>query len=247
MILTSTLKTKGFDEDSAYALLKSTIRKQSARYDQEPYSKEEFYNNIISQVYSPLWNGGNYAEDNFPKSLVEYFNKMGIKRDDSKDLSSEHINDVYNVFEEYAQNIDANTIKLGIPGLDKIVRVTTSMLVGMLAAPAAGKTATILNVLNAMSLSGEESMFFSMDMGKPLIYQKMTQKLMGIEADELFDIFAGVRNKDGEYVKFPDEKKKQTIKNTLADNYENVKLVFDTGADHDRIREINKGSYERLH
>lgn len=579
MILTSTLKSKGFDEDSAYSLLKSTIRKQSARYDQEPYSKEEFYNTIINQVYSPLWNGGNYSEDNFPKSLVEYFDKLGIKRADTKDLSSEHINDVYNVFEDYAQNIDANTIKLGIPGLDKIVRVTTSMLVGMLAAPAAGKclgidtpvmmsdgsvkkvqdvkvgdlimgddhtprrvltlargrellynvqqdygddyvvnkshilsvmsskrknpkitdinveqyltksvdyrhrnrgfkvsvefptkkqkidsyyvglwlgdgcskntaislnnktddnimnylkdlakrrnlsfnlkqkdsengstyiissalgqkqisvvtntllndlrsdglidnknkgipdnylkgdynqrlqllaglidsdgsydkdrrsfdfiskwetlandvvylsrslgfrsnvnpkiingvtyyrvyisgdnlykvpclldrkmptnerskknpvlskltitpigegdyygftidgnhrfllgdftvthnTATILNVLNAMSLSGEESMFFSMDMGKPLIYQKMTQKLMGIEADELFDIFAGVKDKNGNIIKMPNEIKKQKIKNTLAENYENVKLVFDTGADPDKMRSI---------
>lgn len=238
MILASTLKSKGFDEDSCYSLLKSTIRKQAARYDQDIFSKEEFYNNIISQVYGSLWDGGTYSEDNFPKALVDYFDKIGVQRANVKDFGAEHINDVYDVFEDYARNIDANTIKLGIPKLDKIVRITTSMLVGVLASPAGGKTATILNILNNMSLTGEESMFFSMDMGKPLVYQKMAQKLLGIEADELFEIFAGLRDEEGEYVKLPDEIKKQRIKNTLADNYENVKLVFDTAADPDKMREI---------
>lgn len=236
MILAATLKGKGFDADSCYYLLRSTINKQAERYDQEAFSKQEFYQNVVTQVYGDFWTGGTYAEDNFPQEIQDFLEDLGVSRTGAvTDLQD--VDDVYAVFEDYAENIDKNTIHSGIPGLDDLVRMTTSMLVGVLACPAAGKTATVLNILNNMSLSGESSVFFSMDMGKPLVYQKMAQKLLGYESDYVFEIFAGIRDEYGKMVEMPDEEKKKKIRDKINENYSNVKISFDTACDVDKMRE----------
>jgi replicative DNA helicase len=226
MILAATYRGQGFNKITAYRMLKGAAELQSQRTGQERYSDEEIWMNIIEQVYDSGWNGGTYAEDNFPENLKEYLTDIGIPRSNEKEEEFfVKANDVFDTFENFAENIEKNTIKTGIEELDRLCRITTSMLVGVLGAPGAGKTATILNILESHSGGGEESILFSLDMGKPLIYQKLAQKKTGLPAEEIFKIFV---NKN--------EKKKQEIKHSIDKSYANMQMCFKTGATVDDIK-----------
>lgn len=142
MILAATLRGKGFDEDTNYATLKATIRKQAARYGQKPFSKEEFHNNIIAQVYSSSWQGGTFAEDNFPEAIKEHLKELGINRIDSIETDEDLIVDVdqgFDNFFEYATSIDENRLNFGIDSLDRLLKPQKGHLVGLLAGPGIGK------------------------------------------------------------------------------------------------------------
>jgi replicative DNA helicase len=72
---------------------------------------------------------------------------------------------------------------------------------------------------------GEASILFSLDMGKPLIYQKLVQKETGIASDDIFKIFVD-----------RDEKKKQEIKQSVSSAYGNVQMCFKTGSTVDDMK-----------
>lgn len=229
MILAATYRGQGFNKITAYRMLKGAAELQAQRTGQERYSDEQIWTEIIEQIYDNGWKGGTYSEDNFADNLVEYLEALGVPRGqavkDDEDLVN--VDEVYNTFENFAENIEKNTIKTGIEELDNMCRITTSMLVGVLGAPGSGKTATLLNVLENFSSDGETSIMFSFDMGKPLIYQKMAQKQTGKDSDEIFKIFV---NKN--------EKEKEKIKYQVKNAYENVKLNFKTGSTVDDIRKF---------
>lgn len=226
MILAATLKARGMDHKQTYHALRSSIEYQADRFGQDKFSKEEFYQNIVTQVFSETWQGGTFSEENFPQALIDYLTNLGVPKVNAG-KGFERVTDLHATFDDYATNIDANTIKTGIPGLDAILRMTTSMLVGFLGSPGSGKTATILNMLRDMNASGEKSIFFSMDMGRPLIYQKMAQQLMGWESDYLFKIF----DKDNRQ-----QDKIEELRRSIDKNYEHVEFSYDTGCDPDMIR-----------
>jgi hypothetical protein len=226
MILASTFKANKFDLKDAFYLVKSACDKQAERFNKEPIDDDDIEARV-EKVYEASWNGGQYSEDNFPKKLQDYLIENGIPRKKQADMADlQSVDEVYDTFENYAENIDMNTVKTGIKDLDKICRITTSMLVGLLGCPAAGKTASVLNILNKMSKGGEESVFFSLDMGKPLVYQKFAQRFTGKSGEEIFDIF---KNKE--------EEEKTKIKKLIADNYKNVKLCFKTSSTVDDMRQ----------
>lgn len=227
MILGATYRGQGFNKITAYRMLKGAAELQAQRTGQDRYSDEEIWLNIIEQVYDRGWNGGTYSEDSFSDDLVEYLEAIGVPRgneeEDEEMLMG--VDDVYDTFEDFAENIEKNTIKTGIKELDEMCRITTSMLVGLLGAPGSGKTATILNILEKHSLGGEESIFFSFDMGKPLIYQKLAQKYTGFDSKKLFKIFQE-----------KDESEKSRIRNLISTNFKNVQMSFKTGSRPEDIR-----------
>lgn len=226
MILGATYRGQGFNKITAYRMLKGAAELQSQRSGQDRYSDEEIWLNIIEQVYDSGWKGGTYAEDSFPDEIVRYLDSIGVPR--SKVTNEDAfmgVDDVYNVFEDFAENIEKNTIKTGIDELDRLCRITTSMLVGVLGCPGSGKTATTLNILEKHSSEGETSIFFSFDMGKPLVYQKFAQKQTGKQSDEIFKIFID-----------KDETEKEKIKHKISNAYKNVQMCFKTGSTVDDIR-----------
>lgn len=236
MILAATYKSHGDSNIKAYYALKAAAELQSKRTGQERYDKEKIWTEIIAQIYDEGWNGGTYSEDHFSDVLVEYLESMGISRGDAEvdDNALIEVSDVYNTFERFAENIEKNTIKTGIDELDKMCRITTSMLVGLLGCPGSGKTATTLNILENHSKQGETSIFFSLDMGKPLIYQKFVQKQTGKESDELFKIFVD-----------KNEKEKEKIKYKINEAYKNVQMCFKTGCTVDKMKQYIL-DYERI-
>lgn len=143
MVLAATYKNQGFNKTQTYHILKAAAELQANRFNGEKFSKEEIYNNVISQVYSEFWNGGTYAEENFPDDLKQYLVDLGVPRDKEIDVNDvfKRSEDVFKDFTHFATNIDKNTLKTGIKPLDDIkdFRITTSMLVGLLGAPSSGK------------------------------------------------------------------------------------------------------------
>ena len=236
MILGATCRGQGLNKLITYRILKGAAELQSQRTGQDRYSDEQIWTEIVEQIYESGWKGGTYAEENFPDELADYLDEMGIPRQkgEVEDNPLVPINDVYDTFEDFAENIEKNTIRTGIKALDKLCRITTSMLVGILGSPGAGKTATILNILNNHSDEGEASIFFSFDMGKPLVYQKMAQKFTGFSSEKIFNIF---KNKD--------EKAKAKIRYLIEKNYKNVQMCFRTAATVSDMKRYIQGYEEQ--
>ena len=141
MILGATYRGQGFNKITAYRMLKGAAELQSQRSGQEKYDSEKIWLEIIEQVFDSGWNGGTYAEDSFPDNLVEYLEGIGIPRAKAEEEAALlGVSDIYDTFENFAENIEKNTIKTGNKELDDMCRITTSMLVGVLGCPAAGKT-----------------------------------------------------------------------------------------------------------
>ena len=226
MILGATYRGQGFNKITAYRMLKGAAELQSQRTGQDRYADEQIWLEIIEQVFDSGWSGGTYSEDNFSDDLKDYLVAVGVPRGEAKDEDAFlGVADVYDTFEDFAENIEKNTIKTGIKQLDKLCRITTSMLVGVLGAPGSGKTATTLNILEKHSGEGEASILFSFDMGKPLIYQKLVQKQTGMDSDDVFKIFVD-----------KNEEEKEKIKHTINAAYENVQMCFKTGSTVDDMK-----------
>lgn len=227
MILAATYRNLGYSKTKCYYALKATAELQSKRFKQDKFDKQEIYHNVIKTVYSNNWQGGTYAEENFPEQLKEFLVSLNIPRSNSEtDKKLESVDQIFDNFYDYAKNIDKNTIKTGIPGLDSICRITTSMLVGLLGSPSVGKTSTMLNLLNNMSLSGEQSVFFSLDMGKPLVYQKLAQKVTGFSSHTIFEIF-----------KTENIEKMEYVKEKINEQFSNVQMCFKTSSTVEQLKE----------
>jgi replicative DNA helicase len=219
MILASTYRMMGYNRELAYSMLKATNRLRSLRYKTPLKSKEEIWNNVIESVYSTTWRGGTYPED-LDRLLKEIKERYNIKDDRSVDERNGLVNplDILNNFESFAENIDKNTIKTGLSILDKDIRLTTSMLVALLGAPGSAKTSWSIRFLNHLNNIGESSVFFSLDMGLPLLAQRLLQKHTGLTSDEIFKIYQG-----------KDEEQKNKFKEILSKEYGNVKFCFRSG------------------
>ena len=83
MILGSTYRSFGYNQEIAYNMLKATNRLQSRRTGQEPFSSNELWKNIILYVYSPRWKGGNYAESEnaLLQKTIKKFNILAEKEE----------------------------------------------------------------------------------------------------------------------------------------------------------------------
>lgn len=225
MILASTFKSLGYSKDNTYSLLKSADRARSERYNVPRKSKDELWKNVINQVYSPFWNGGTYGEkdDTLLKEIRETYK---IIEGPTKEKQLVSLNDVIGGFEDFATNIDKNTIKMGLEDLDSQVRLTTNMLVSLLGAPGASKTSFSFRFLNYINSINEHAVMFSLDMSSFLVFQRLIQKHTGKTSDEIFEIY-----KNG------NEKEKKRFNDILNKEYQNVKFCFEAGMTCDDIRE----------
>ena len=227
IILGSTLRYLGYPETVAYYMLKSAADLQSKRFNSDKFSKEEIYTNIISQVYGPSWKGGMYTEENFPIELQTYLLEAGVpKQRKTTNDGFSRIDGIFDKFKDFAENIEANTIKTGISAIDDNTRITTGMLFGLLAGAGGGKTSVALQILNTVSKNNENSLFFSMDMGSNLIYQKLAQKHTGLDGDRLFKLFQDQNTAE-----------LHKIRSKLTENYKNVDFTFKTALTVEDIKE----------
>lgn len=220
LVLAATSRGMGNDEEATYHFCKAAIEKQAKRTNTEKFDKEELWDNIIKKsVYGPHWDGGTYSCKKDPW-LSQYCKSLGIHGCKEKDKENKTIpiNQAFDYFKDYAENIDALTVKTGIPSLDKEIRLTIGMLVGIVAPPSSGKTSIALQMLNSMSKHDTQSIFFSYDMYHSLVFQKLIQKHFNMNAEEIFKRF---KNKDAAFQAKVTEK--------LKEEYKNTQFCFETG------------------
>lgn len=239
MILASTYKYLGYNERHTYNIIKGTLALRAQRLGHEGYDKEELYNTIIKPIYSPTWKGGTFSEeDGLLKRTIDRYDLNKISPTEAGLVA---VTSIANNFKIFAQNIESNTIKLGIDEIDRKVRITTGMLVAFLAAPGAGKSSAAFGILNNLSKSGEKAIFFSMDMGADQVYQRLIQKHTGHDSDRILKNYEN--NIVGEI---------ETYENLLSENYQNIKFCFKTSLTPELIRAIvvqefqMTGSYPKM-
>ncbi len=186
MILAATFKGQGFSAEHTLALLEVTAEKQALRTGEDPYTPEQLQREIINPVFSPSWKGGIYGKDEPILQLTrQRFNL--IETESNIDLVD--IKDVGSDFKDFAKNIDKNTIKTGLKSLDDNVLITSGMMVALLAAPGAGKTSFANLFVENLSQAGENTIFFSLDMYKNLLFSRLLQKYSGYDMRKILHMF----------------------------------------------------------
>lgn len=224
MILASTYRYLGYNKELAYNMIKATLRLRAARLGYDDYDREEVWKTVIEKVYSPNWQGGVYSEDKglLKKTIERYGLKKVEDRQYLVDLGA-----VADHYRDFAVNIDKNTIKLGIPEIDDKVRITTSSLVCLLAAAGAGKSSCSFSFMNHLSKNDCKSIFFSMDMSIPQVYQRLIQKHTGKDGDYITDSY-----------KLGREKEIVEYNRILQEEYKNVRFCFKSGITTDVMRQM---------
>lgn len=228
-VIAATCRGLGYDRETAYYMCKSAVKKQAKKFQQEEFSTDEVWENILESIYSPAWKGGQYScqNDIWLQEKCDALKDHKCAKDKNVNPTIQ-IEEAYSLFKDYAENIDKLTIKTGIRSLDNNLRMTIGMLVGLVAPAGVGKTSISLQVLNTMSRNDELCVFFSFDMFHSLVFQKLVQKHFQIDADKIFDNF-----------KNDPEMGNRVIK-TLEQEYKNVEFCFDAGQTPDQMAQTIK-------
>lgn len=225
MILAATYRYLGYNKELAYNMIKATLRLRGERLSLPDYDRASLWKEVINPVYSPTWKGGTFSEDSgVLKKVIDRYGLNKINTFTHELVSVENVSDF---FKDFALNIDKNTLKIGIDEIDAKLRITTGMLVSLLAAPSAGKSSIAMSILNTVSKNDCKCLFFSLDMSMQQTYQRLIQKHTGEQSDDIFEAY-----------KRGDDEVTNGYMNILKDEYKNVKFSFRSGLTVDGIREM---------
>lgn len=225
MALIAHYKGLGYAKELTYRFIKGVMELRQGLFpDAEVESKEEIWRKVAS-VYSPDWQGGTYSLQNNDtlKENCLYF--LGTDGDVEQAVKLVEIQTVADSFTKYAKDIENNTIKTGIDSIDANIRLQTSSHVVVAGSSGSGKTTLCLNLLNNVSKSGLKAVFYSMDMGKFLIYQKLAQRVTGMNDVQLYEIY-----------KSGNTQKMKEVADAIAKEFKNVRFDFRSGVDMDEMR-----------
>jgi len=231
MALAATCRAQGFPKETAFNICTASIGYQAQRYNQEPFSEGELRRNIIDVVYNPTWQGGQYSCKTTPwlTELCQGLGKYKCTHEEHDNLFIE-MDKISTNFNLFATEFEKNKITTGIEELDEKVTLCTSMLVGLLANPGTGKTTLALNILNHTNKNNISTIFYSMDMGIPLVYLRMIQKHFSIPMEKVIEIYK------------TNPAKVKEFNEVLAKEYSNVKFSFKAGL---TVEEIRQGIIEQ--
>lgn len=209
---------QGFPKNVVFKMIQGMSDLQSMRMG-EPRREDAQLESEVSSVFDDRWRGGTYSckTDFWLKKYCGRLGNHACKHEvDGVELLS--VDEVSERFEHFAKNIDKYIIKTGIESLDKRLRLMVGNVLGVLAAPSAGKSSLMMTFLNNMSKSGTDSLVFSMDMYEKLLFQRLAQKHMSYQMDELYDIY-----------KKEDIGMQDKIKKIITEEYANVGFCFQSG------------------
>jgi len=233
MVVAATCRGLGYDKNTTYYICKTAIKNQAAISGADEFPKEELFKNIIEEsVFSDGWEGGSYSPKTNPW-LRKYCERMGFKwEDDIEENPCVSLDDMTQTFSSYAQNFEQNIIKTGLVELDNNLILSTSTLNGLLGQPGAGKTSVCLNILRHTAKNNIPSIFFSLDMGLPLIYSKLVQKETGYDFKRAMDVYRN--NSD----------LREKVSQKIKEDYKNVSFNFKSGVTVADIKKIKRAQEE---
>jgi len=217
LVIAATCRGLGYDKELTYYTCKSALKKQAALSGAEEFPKEELWKNIIEDtIFSDNWEGGQYSPQN-NIWLRTYCERMGFETEEKEEPVIIEISDMSSSFEDYSSNFDKNIIKTGIPSLDENVLLTTSSFNGLLGQPGAGKTSMALQFLEYTSSQNIQGVFASLDMGKPIVYAKMVQRVTGLNFREAVELYR------------TNPKQAEAINNAIKQKYKSIGFNFRSG------------------
>lgn len=217
MVLAATCRGLGYPRDLTYYTCKNALKQQAKRTGEAEFDKTELYNNIIKEsVFSDRWEGGQYSPDTNPW-LKRYCERMGFDTSDRKDKPVVDLDSLITQFIDYSTNFEQNIIRTGIKEIDDNVILSTSTLNGLLGQPGSGKTTIAVEILKNASMNGVPSMFFSLDMGPPLIFSKLVQKESGVNFKDALKMYR------------EDKEQREKISKLIKAKYKNIGFNFRCG------------------
>jgi replicative DNA helicase len=232
LILASTYKHVGFDMIDAYHMLKGVNEKRAEIYNIPKRTNDEIWKEVVEIVYSPSWKGGTYSLET-SKLLRDTANKFGI----TENSKLESFNSIKESFFDFADKINHNVIKTGIKSLDENLLITTGMMVGILGAPSAGKTAIATAIIENSAKEGMKPLFHSLDMTKHLMMMRLIQRKSGVDTSGLLrKQIDSDPSYDASYNMRKDTKVSQAVED-LAKIYRNVEFNFTRGSTIESIEE----------
>jgi hypothetical protein len=219
MVLAATCRGLKYSRDTSYYMCKSALKKSWELYGEGEFNKQELWDKIITQVFvEDGWQGGTYSCKTHPW-MHDYCKSLGDSacKEQDEDKPSVSLNDMGKQFLDYATNFETNVIKTGIAELDENATLCASTLNGLLGQPGAGKTTVAIQYLRNTSLGNVPSMFFSLDMGLPIVYAKLVQKLTGLDFKSVMALYREDPMKAAEFAVI------------IQEEYRNVGFNFRTG------------------
>jgi hypothetical protein len=193
LCLAATYKNIGFSIEHVYRILKGTkVLQQQKHPEEDEFTDEELYNNIVTQVFGPYWGNGQYSCREEGSWLHGYCQSLGTckcGKEESEALKPKTFLDVANKFKDQVVNIEKNTIITGIKSIDEFLFISTSTNLGILGAPGAGKSAIALNILANTSKMGVPSVFANLDMASTRMFEKACYKVTGLSRYDLYQAF----------------------------------------------------------
>ena len=183
LCIASTLKNIGYSYEHTEGMMKATADLQSSRTKEDVFPDKEI-DLILKQVYSDRWQGGQFTTRDPNNWLAQYVKRMGINV--KEDEGPATLDLVGGGFASYIKNMKANTIKTGIPELDKSMPITLGSNIGIVAAAGAGKTSLALKILKNTSEQGIQTVFASLDMSRNRLFEKVVYNLTGLSREEVY-------------------------------------------------------------
>lgn len=222
---------QGFPKNVVQKILQGISDLQAERVGDKRRDDDQLDSEIMS-VFDSRWRGGTYTckTDHWLKRYCEKLGQHSCKQDaDGIELLT--IDDMTDRFEHFAKNIDKFIVKTGIESLDKKLKLMVGNVLGVLAAPSAGKSSFVVTMLNNMSKTGVECLFFSFDMFEKLLFQRLAQKHFKYGMEELYKIY-----QDNNTVM------QDKIRTMIKEEYKNVGFCYQSGQ---TIEEIERSIIKR--
>ena len=242
MILAATYKYLGFDRKDTYHVLKGVNEKRAEIYgDEYKRDNNEIWNQVINPVYSKSWQGGTYSVEN-----SELLRKLSKDFGLNENTKLVNIKSLGNKFIKFAENINNNIIKTGIKTLDEKVMITTGMMVGILGAPSSGKTSMAISIVENLSENGQNVLFESLDMYDNLLFQRLVQRVSGVNVNKKLRAMVKDDPEFKEGYKISEDAEYLDAIDQLYGKYNNVDFNSNRGATVESIEEdikMAKGRY----
>jgi hypothetical protein len=192
LCLASTLHNLNYPYEVTKGMLSGAAELQSQRTGEDVFPEREI-DLIINQVYGPNWKGGQFTTRDPNNWLAQYAKKMGITTHEEEGPAT--LDGIEAGFTHYLKHIEKNTIKTGIPELDKTIPITVGSNIGVVAAAGAGKTALALKILRYNSEQGIPTVFASLDMHRNRLFEKVVYNVTGLSREDVYKEFKEGRGK----------------------------------------------------
>jgi hypothetical protein len=191
LCLGATFKNLGYPLDASFGLLQGIAQLQSKRTGDTLFSDRELNSNILKQVYSSSWRGGQFSIFDEGSWLYKYAKKMNVLEEQIESTPIVAFVDSGNEFSKYIKSFKSNSLKFNLPKLDKQFPMPAGTNVGIIGAASSGKTLVALKLLSNASKSGMLCIFASLDMSKSRMFEKVLYFITEgrYTREELFDMW----------------------------------------------------------